>query len=109
MRSAGICQMCGHHVGVRQKAHILAEGKKTENNVLMLCPTCHVMFDTHVKPKVFKAMMEVGLQDFPESCSQYAWPNQQIQRTRKHVLCQISRAKARLGRASRSADLHVMQ
>ncbi len=45
----------------------MAEGKKTENNVLMLCPTCHIMFDTHVKPKVFKAMMEAGLQDFPES------------------------------------------
>jgi hypothetical protein len=67
MKSAGICEMCGHHVGVRQKAHILAEGKKTENNVLMLYPTCHIMFDTHVKPKVFKAMMEAGLQDFPES------------------------------------------
>jgi hypothetical protein len=67
MKSAGICEMCGHHVAVRQKAHILADGKKTENNVLMLCPTCHIMFDTHVKPKVFKAMMEAGLQDFPES------------------------------------------
>ncbi|MGB7722703.1 MAG: hypothetical protein WBL65_22585 [Bryobacteraceae bacterium] len=46
---------------------MMAEGKKTESNVLMLCPTCHIMFDTYVKPKVFKAMMEVGLQGFPES------------------------------------------
>ncbi|MGA9625005.1 MAG: hypothetical protein WBQ65_11085 [Bryobacteraceae bacterium] len=67
MKFAGICEMCGHHVGVRQKAHMMAEGKKTESNVLMLCPTCHIMFDTYVKPKVFKAMMEVGLQGFPES------------------------------------------
>ena len=67
MKSAGICEMCGHHVGVRQKAHIIAEGKKAQNNVLMLCPTCHIMFDTHVKPKVFKAIMEAGLKDFPES------------------------------------------
>lgn len=56
MKYAGISGMCGHHVGVRQKAHILAEGKKTENHVLMLCSTCHIVFDTHVKPKVFKAM-----------------------------------------------------
>jgi ribosome-binding protein aMBF1 (putative translation factor) len=48
MKSAGICEMCGHHVGVRQKAHIMAEGKKTESNVLMLCPTCHIMFGTHI-------------------------------------------------------------
>ncbi len=59
--------MCGHHVGMRQKAHIMAEGKKTESNLLMLCPTCHIMFDTYVKPKVFKAMMEAGLPGFPES------------------------------------------
>lgn len=67
MKSDGVCEMCGHHVGVRQKAHILAEGKKIEDNVLMLCPTCHIMFDTHVKPKIFKAMLAAGLQEFPES------------------------------------------
>jgi len=67
MKSAGICEMCWHHVGVRQKAHIVAEGKKKDNNILMLCPTCHIMFDTHVKPKVFTAVLEAGLQDLPES------------------------------------------
>ena len=66
MKSAGICEMCGHHVGVRQKAHIMAEGKKTENNLLMLCPTCHIMFDTHLKPKIFMALMDAGLA-MPES------------------------------------------
>lgn len=65
MKSEGICEMCGHHVGVRQKAHIVAEGKKN-NNLLMLCPTCHIMFDTHVKPKVFKALQEMGI-SLPES------------------------------------------
>lgn len=33
----------------------------------MLCPTCHIMFDTHVKPKVFRTLLEAGLHDFPES------------------------------------------
>ena len=67
MKTSGACEMCGHHVAVRQKAHILAEGKKKETNLLMLCPTCHIMFDTHVKPKIFEAMVEAGLRDFPES------------------------------------------
>jgi hypothetical protein len=67
MKTAGICEMCGHHVGIRQKAHILAEGKKTKDNLLMLCPTCHLMFDTHIKPKIFRAMEEAGLRGFPES------------------------------------------
>ena len=59
--------MCGHHVGLRQKAHILAEGKKTKDNILMLCPTCHIMFDTHIKPKIFKAMVGARRRSFPES------------------------------------------
>lgn len=56
-----ICEMCGHHVGIRQKAHIIAEGKKKGINLLMLCPTCHLMFDTHLKPKIFKALNEHGI------------------------------------------------
>jgi len=27
--SEGLCEMCGNYVSVRQKAHIVAEGKKT--------------------------------------------------------------------------------
>jgi hypothetical protein len=45
----------------------MAEGKKTHNNVLMLCPTCHIMFDTYLKPKIFKAMTEAGFQGMPVS------------------------------------------
>lgn len=56
-----ICEMCGHHVAIRQKAHILAEGKKVGVNLLMLCPTCHIMFDTHLKPKISKALNEFGI------------------------------------------------
>jgi hypothetical protein len=66
MESAGVCEMCEHHVGVRQKVHIVAEEKKKENNILVLCPTCRIMFDTHLKPKVFTALLEAGLQDLPK-------------------------------------------
>jgi hypothetical protein len=59
--SEGLCEMCGHHVSVRQKAHIVAEGKKTDENLLMLCPSCHIMFDTHIKPKVFTALQKAGI------------------------------------------------
>jgi hypothetical protein len=37
-KSAGICEMCGHHVAVRQKAHIFAEGKKATGNLLYALP-----------------------------------------------------------------------
>jgi hypothetical protein len=52
---------------MRQKAHIVAEGKKRGPNLLMLCPTRHIMFDTHVKPKIFRALSEAGVTNLPES------------------------------------------
>jgi hypothetical protein len=33
----------------------------------MLCPTCHLMFDTHIKPKVYKALIEAGVKNLPVS------------------------------------------
>ena len=57
----GLCDMCGHYVSIRQKAHILAEGKKSSENLLMLCPSCHLMFDTHIKPKLFIALKKAGI------------------------------------------------
>ncbi len=62
--------MCGHQVVVRQKAHIIAEGPKRGTNVLMLCPSCHIMFDTHLKPKMWKALAEHGLKGLPASWRQ---------------------------------------
>jgi len=66
-KAEGICDMCGHFILLRQKAHILAEGGNDKNNILMLCPSCHLMFDTHLKPKIFKALKNYGIKDFPVS------------------------------------------
>ena len=63
----GTCEMCGHHCVLRQRAHIMAEGRKSGANLLLLCPTCHLMFDTHLKPKIFAALSESGMRDLPES------------------------------------------
>ena len=66
-QKSGDCEMCGHHVSIRQKAHIVAEGRKTGPNLLMLCPTCHIMFDAHVKPKLFMALSQRGIERLPKS------------------------------------------
>ena len=63
----GFCEMCGHGVKIRQKAHIVAEGKKAGDNLLMLCPSCHMMFDNHVKPKIFKSLKQIGVKNLPGS------------------------------------------
>jgi hypothetical protein len=65
--SEGICECCGHHVAMRQKAHIVAEGPKRGANLLMLCPSCHIMFDTHIKPKLHKALKDAGMKNLPPS------------------------------------------
>lgn len=66
-KTASICEMSGHHVGVRQKTHIFAEGKKVGVNLLMICPSCHIMCDTHLKPKIFKALVDAGVRRLPRS------------------------------------------
>lgn len=63
---SAVCEMCGHYVAIRQKAHIITEGKKSGENILMLCSTCHIMFDTHLKPKIFKALNNIGIK-LPDS------------------------------------------
>ncbi|MBN1699347.1 MAG: hypothetical protein JW881_17640 [Spirochaetales bacterium] len=63
----GICEMCGHYVMIRQKAHIIAEGLKNGDNLLMLCPSCHSMFDIHLKPKMYKALDKASVKNLPVS------------------------------------------
>ena len=63
----GICEMCGHYVAVRQKAHIVAEQKSNKENVLLLCPSCHIVFDTRLKPKLYQALVKAGVHDLPDS------------------------------------------
>ncbi len=65
--SEGLCEMCGHFVMVRQKTHIVAEGPKKGANLLMLCPSFHIIFDTHIKPKVNQALLDAGVQNMPKS------------------------------------------
>lgn len=59
--------MCGLYVAVRQKAHIVAEGRKSGMNLLMLCPSCHIMFDTHIKPKIHKSLKGHVVNNMPAS------------------------------------------
>ena len=65
--SEGCCEMCGHCVVIRQKVHIVAEGKKTGANLLMLCPTCAIMFNTRLKPKLRTALERAGVENLPAS------------------------------------------
>ena len=65
--SEGLCEMCGHYVKMRQMAHIVSEGPKRGVNLLMLCPSCHIMFDTHIKPKVFEALKQADVSNLPNS------------------------------------------
>ena len=54
--------MCGHYVAVRQRSHIFDGRNDIRENILLLCPSCHIMFDTHLKPKLYKALADSGIQ-----------------------------------------------
>jgi hypothetical protein len=64
-RLENLCEMCGKYVAIRQRAHIVSEGDKNRENILMLCPTCHLMFDTRLKPKLYKALSKAGVRNLP--------------------------------------------
>ena len=66
-KTEGICEMCGHSVGIRQRAHIAAEADASKANTLMLCPTCHVVFDTELKPRLYAALVRYGAKNLPAS------------------------------------------
>jgi hypothetical protein len=87
----GTCEMCGNYCAIRQRAHIVAEGRKSGPNLLLLCPTCHLMLDTHLKPKIFKALREAKVRNLPAS-----WETS--------IYLQAARASAASRRSARSKD-----
>ena len=66
-RIESFCEMCGKFVAIREKAHIVAEGGRGRINILMLCPSCHRMFDTRLKPRLYEALKVSGARKLPES------------------------------------------
>jgi len=63
----GCCELCGHYVALRQKAHIVAERDRSTENILLLCPCCHVLFDHQLKPRLYLALTRAGVSGLPES------------------------------------------
>ncbi|MBW1706909.1 MAG: hypothetical protein JRJ86_17400 [Deltaproteobacteria bacterium] len=66
-RIESFCEMCGNFVAIREKGHIVAEGGRGRINILMLCPSCHRMFDTRLKPRLYEALKKYGARKLPES------------------------------------------
>ena len=60
-------EMCGNYAAIRQNAHIVAEGGRARINMLKLCPSCHVMFDTRLKPRLYEALKNAVVRNLPQS------------------------------------------
>ncbi len=61
------CEMCGRHVIMREAAHIVAEAGNARVNVLRLCPSCHRIFDSHLKRRIYKALKAYKVKGLPKS------------------------------------------
>ena len=66
-RLENFCEMCGNYVAIRQNAHVVAESGRARINMLKLCPSCHVMFDTRLKPRLYEALENAGVKNLPKS------------------------------------------
>ena len=61
------CEMCGRYSAFREDAHIVAEEELDWRNNLKLCPTCHRMFDAHLKPRLHAVLKAHGVKGLPDS------------------------------------------
>jgi hypothetical protein len=88
------CEVCGRTPS--QRAHIVAEQEKQAWNILYLCPTCHVVFDTILKPRLVKALTRFGSKALPKSWESSIYEQaavaSQVARRKKQA---TARAKAR--------------
>jgi hypothetical protein len=66
-RMEDFCEMCGNFVAIRQDSHIVSEKGRARINILKLCPSCHVMFDTRLKPRLYEALKDAGAKNLPKS------------------------------------------
>ena len=66
-RLEDFCEMCGKYVAIRQDSHIVAEKGRARINILKLCPSCHVMLDTRLKPRLYEALKDAGVKNLPKS------------------------------------------
>ena len=76
------CEMCGRYVAIRQDSHIVAETIKSRINILKLCPSCHVMFDHRLKPRLHRALKAAGVTNLPDSWAKSIY-NQAIEASLK--------------------------
>jgi hypothetical protein len=63
--TSGQCEMCGHDVKIRQQAHIVAKAGTGDETMLKLCPSCHLMFDHLLKPRLYTALRRAGAKSLP--------------------------------------------
>ncbi len=92
-RVESFCEMCGNYVALRERAHIISEGDNSRKNILMLCPGCHRMFDTRVKPKLYQALMRKGVKHLPES-----WKKSSFDQAYEAAVASGKRGKRKYGR-----------
>ena len=67
------CGMCGIRFPLPDAVHIIDEKEWKEKkefdrqcNGIPLCPNCHRVFDEYLRPKLFEALNEFGVQGLPQ-------------------------------------------
>jgi hypothetical protein len=63
------CRLCGWQAGRRHAAHIIDEGPERDWNAISLCPNCSTVFDDILRPLLYKALLEHGCKNLPDSWS----------------------------------------
>jgi len=63
------CVWCGWQSARRHACHIIDEGQDKDWNAISLCPNCHEVFESTIRPMLYKALKEYGATGLPVSWS----------------------------------------
>ena len=63
------CEWCGWQSASRFASHIIDEGPEKDWNALSLCPNCSSVFDEVIRPKLYLALKNFGVEELPKSWS----------------------------------------
>jgi hypothetical protein len=63
------CAWCGWKSARRHACHIIDEAPEREWNAISLCPNCHEIFESTIRPMLYKALKEHGATGLPASWS----------------------------------------
>lgn len=86
------CEICSSPNSFLEKAHIVSESGKSNENIINICPNCHKHFDNVLKRRLYIGLTAYGVKGLPKS-----WEIPQFDKNKKHLFNAMTISKLKPG------------